>query len=174
MSARRGDRWFLPGWWRFWAAGPQWSSTARYRIGVDPPQAGAGSDWQRWEAELPEAVADLLSLLDGTDEDSAPVALLPQRREHEPYEPPKDAGGDGPVPEPAPQVDPGPATGVARPTHASTPAGPDPRAAEQAAAQSRSHRRRGRSPGGSGSVSIVGLRITLSACRGAEDPGWAR
>jgi hypothetical protein len=52
MSARRGDRWFLPGWWKFWEPGPQWSSTARQRIGVDPPQAGEHSDWRRWESEL--------------------------------------------------------------------------------------------------------------------------
>jgi len=52
MSARRSDRWFLPGWWKFWASSPQWSSTARQRIGVDPPQAGEHSDWRRWESEL--------------------------------------------------------------------------------------------------------------------------
>ncbi len=52
MAADQRDRWFLPGWWRFWESGPQWSDTARQRIGVDPPQVGEHSDWRRWEREL--------------------------------------------------------------------------------------------------------------------------
>lgn len=62
----RPDRLFLPGWWRFWQVGPQWSSTARQRIGVPAAPTGTG-DWHLWEAELspagdppgPGAVGDL-------------------------------------------------------------------------------------------------------------------
>jgi hypothetical protein len=46
----QGDRFFLPGWWKFWETGPQWSSTAHQRLGVPvPPPPG---DWHLWEAEL--------------------------------------------------------------------------------------------------------------------------
>jgi hypothetical protein len=45
------DRFFLPGWWKFWDQGPQWSPTARRRIGVPEAPTEPG-DWHLWEAEL--------------------------------------------------------------------------------------------------------------------------
>jgi hypothetical protein len=49
---RRRNRVLLPGWWRFWEPGPQWSPTARRRIGVPTPQPAPLGDWHLWEAEL--------------------------------------------------------------------------------------------------------------------------
>ena len=50
---RRPDRVLLPGWWRFWESGPQWSATARHRIGLPSPDPSAErGDWHLWEAEM--------------------------------------------------------------------------------------------------------------------------
>ena len=51
MNRRRHDRVLLPGWWKVWEPGPQWSPTARRRIGLPEPSA-ARNDWQLWESEL--------------------------------------------------------------------------------------------------------------------------
>jgi hypothetical protein len=50
---RRRDRVLLPGWWRVWESGPQWSGTARRRIGIpDPAPPAERDDWHFWEAEM--------------------------------------------------------------------------------------------------------------------------
>jgi hypothetical protein len=55
MTRRRRDRIFLPGWWKFWEAGPQWSSTARQRLGMPTPTPSSGGDFRLWESELRQA-----------------------------------------------------------------------------------------------------------------------
>ena len=37
------DRLLLPGWWRFWELSPQWSPTARQRIGIPEPRTAVGT-----------------------------------------------------------------------------------------------------------------------------------
>jgi hypothetical protein len=44
------DRFFLPGWWKFWEPSPQWSSTASQRLGVPAPSPPG--DFHLWEGEL--------------------------------------------------------------------------------------------------------------------------
>lgn len=61
--SRQRDRIFLPGWWKFWDTGPQWSSTARQRLGVPTPTPRR-DDFHLWEAEVRQTPGHLGSGID--------------------------------------------------------------------------------------------------------------